>query len=167
MAIVPQAATQSLDPVLNLGRQLEELRSRHRTNKTAEELLRVAQLPPELTASYPAQLSGGMAQRAALALALACGPRLLLADEPTASLDNVAQAKVLERIVAACDEAAMALLLITHDLALLARHCSRVLVITDGRMRADSTVPELLEATDPELRDLVSAGRSLPKRGEA
>ncbi len=157
MTLVPQAATPSLDPVRSVGRQLAQAIARHDSRRSVDELLLLAGLGREVADQLPSQLSGGMGQRAAIAIALACSPSLLLADEPTASLDTVTQAAVLGRLAAACDETDAGLLLVSHDLALLAQLCPRILVLLDGRLVADDTIDGLLRTPDPAIRRLVVA----------
>jgi ABC-type glutathione transport system ATPase component len=164
VGLVPQAAVESLDPVRRIDRQLREIVARHRTARSPAELAARVGLPTAALALHPAGLSGGMAQKAALALALAAGPRVLLCDEPTASLDNVAQAEVLDLLAQTCAREQAALLLVSHDLGLLARVCDRVLVLIDGQLVHDAGIPEVLASSDPGVRRLVLAGRAARAR---
>ena len=114
--------------------------------------------------SYPHQLSGGQRQRALIAMALACGPELLIADEPTTALDVTIQAQILELIQGLSDELDLAVLLITHDLAVVAETCSRVCVMYSGELVETADVDALFnEPAHPYTRGLLAA---LPKLGE-
>jgi ABC-type glutathione transport system ATPase component len=154
---VSQSAAGSLDPVRTIARQLEEVLTLHRGAASPSELLARVHLDGAALELYPAQLSGGMAQRAALAIALAGSPKLLLADEPTAAMDNVLQRDVLDDLAAACDAQGTALLLVSHDLALVARYCERALVLVDGKLVADTAITKLVETTRDDLAPLVRA----------
>ena len=108
------------------------------------DLLRAVGLAAENADRYPHQLSGGMRQRALIAMALACSPAVLVADEPTSSLDPVVQAEIIGLLRALCDERGLALLLATHDLALAARLCGRIAVLYAGRIVERGPARELL-----------------------
>lgn len=146
LTLVPQAAAASLDPVRTIGAQLEELRSLHSNTTSVAALLAEVGLGPAFAARHPHALSGGQAQRAALALALACGPRVLLADEPTASLDSAAQAEIVALLSSRCGEREIGLVLACHDLAVAARCCSRALVLDGGRAVESGALADLLAA---------------------
>jgi oligopeptide/dipeptide ABC transporter ATP-binding protein len=94
-------------------------------------------------ARYPHELSGGMRQRAALAMALACDPKVLFADEPTTALDVMVQAQILQRLVELADELGLAVVLVTHDLPVVAQVCDRATVMYAGRMAEHGTVDAL------------------------
>ena len=120
--LLPQAAAASLDPMRRVEAQLRELLRMHGNDgDSPTSLLRLVGLDAELALRHPHALSGGQAQRVALALALACRPAVLLADEPTASLDNLAQAQLLDTLRVTCTARAIRLVLVTHDLALRER----------------------------------------------
>jgi len=139
---VAQDATTALDPVLRVRTQIEETIAAHlglereRARERSLELLRSVGIPdPERRLrAYPHELSGGMRQRVALAIALSCDPRLIIADEPTTALDVTVQAQVIELLVAAARGRRTAVLLISHDLGLVSRVTDRTLVMYAGRI---------------------------------
>ena len=166
-ALFQDSAT-ALDPLTRVGRQLARPARRLHglTRAAAREQVHgvLAGLgfadPDAVARSWPATLSGGQRQRVALALALAGRPRLLVADEPTTALDTVSQAAVLDLLDAGPLDPAPALLLVSHDLAVVARCCTRVLVLDDGRVVEQGTTAQLL--ADPQhavTRALVAASR--------
>jgi oligopeptide/dipeptide ABC transporter ATP-binding protein len=142
LAMVFQDPQQALNPYLQIGEQLKRVLLEHRiVNRRAArarvlELLRRVRLPDaeRQYRSYPHQLSGGMRQRAMIALALACEPELLIADEPTTALDVTVQAQVLNLLKELRAETGIALLLITHDLGVVAENCERMLGMHRGRL---------------------------------
>ncbi len=151
MAMVFQDPLSSLNPVLTVGRQITEVLERHRgmsgeqARQEAEALLRRVGIPDpraRLT-SYPHQMSGGMRQRALIAIALACRPRLLIADEPTTALDVTIQAQILELLRGLVIEAQTALILITHDLGVVAGLCEQIHVMYSGRIVESAARHEL------------------------
>lgn len=160
VTLVPQSAAASLDPIRRIGAQLVEVAALH--GEPADVATRLAEvgLSPEFARRHPHALSGGQAQRVALALALACRPAVLLADEPTASLDCVAQAEVLDLLASRCAARQIGLVLVSHDLALAAGRCRRAVVLSAGRVVASGPLAELL-ATPPEptTQALVAAAR--------
>ena len=137
----------SLNPVFTIGQQLRLVTG---TDDPAVlgELLEQVGLPdpPRLLDSYPHELSGGMSQRAVIALALAQSPRLLIADEPTTALDVTTQAQVLDLIEELRDRSELAVVLISHDLAVLRRVCERIVVLYAGQTAEDGGADQVLEA---------------------
>jgi peptide/nickel transport system ATP-binding protein len=147
----PRAA---LNPIRKVGRQLEDVLSQHaqagshdKTDKAIAllEQVRIAR-PAERYHSYPFELSGGMCQRVVIALALACRPQLLIADEPTTGLDVTTQKTVMELIVELTRQRAMSTILITHDLGLAAAYCDRVVVMEKGRVVETAPSADIFKA---------------------
>ena len=152
IGMIFQEPRASLDPVFTVGHQLREVLALHRPELSrravvaeAAMLLRHVGLPePERQMRvYPHELSGGMAQRVAIALALAGKPRLLLADEPTTALDVTVQAQVLDLLLRLRNEAGLAVVLVTHDLGIIAQYADRVSVMRDGEVVEQATVHKL------------------------
>lgn len=140
MSMIFQGSMSAFSPVTTVGRQLADAirvrggRSKSEARARARELLGMVGIPPERADSYPHQLSGGMRQRATIALALSCDPRIVLADEPTTALDVIVQAQVMELLDRLCDELGLSLLLVSHDLMLVAEMCERVHVMYAGEI---------------------------------
>ena len=149
MSMIFQEPMTSLNPVLTIGYQIAEVLVEHRgmTKKDAmdkaTELLESIKIPSAglRVKEYPHQMSGGMRQRVMIAMAIACNPRLLIADEPTTALDVTIQAQILELLQRLREERGMSLLFITHDLAIIAENASRVGIMYAGRLveLADTT----------------------------
>lgn len=153
IGMVFQEPMTALNPVQTIGKQISESLILH-LNLTIPEALqvsidllkRVGVPSPELRASeYPHQLSGGMLQRVVIAIALACKPSLLIADEPTTALDVTIQAQILNLIRDLQNEMKMAVLLITHDLGIIAETCDRILVMYAGRIVESGSVAEIFD----------------------
>jgi dipeptide transport system ATP-binding protein len=177
VAMIFQDPHASLDPCYTVGDQLDEaIRFHGNAQERASAPVRreralallgeveIADAGARLR-SYPHQLSGGMAQRVMIAIALAGRPRLLIADEPTTALDVTVQAQVLALLLRLRDERAMAILLITHDLAVVAETADRVIVMYAGQVMETGTVPALFDTPrHPYTRALLDAS---PEQGEA
>lgn len=150
LAYVFQNPMQSLDPVMRVGRQIDEARPRppHRSplasRPSTPQLLASVGLPAEAARKYPCELSGGQQQRVMIAMALAQEPDLLVADEPTTALDVTTQRDVLDLIARVADERKMSVLLITHNLGLVARYASFVHVMYAGEIVERGPVPTVL-----------------------
>jgi peptide/nickel transport system ATP-binding protein len=140
VAMVFQGAMNAFDPVKRIGDQIAEPMELHgvASGREAEgrvrALLDTVGISPERAKSYPHELSGGMRQRAAIAMALACSPRVLLADEPTTALDVMVQAQVLDLLRRLSDELGLALVFVTHDLPIVAQTCTHAAVMYAGRI---------------------------------
>ena len=166
ISMIFQEPMTSLNPVMSIGRQIAEAFVWHEglnhsaAHRRAVEMLRLVHIPePEQRArEYPHQLSGGMRQRAMIAMALACKPRLLIADEPTTALDVTIQAQILELIVELQRKLGTALILITHDLAVVAETAQRVIVMYAGRKVEEARVDELFaHPLHPYTRGLMAS----------
>jgi oligopeptide/dipeptide ABC transporter ATP-binding protein len=142
MAMVFQDPARSLNPTMRIGRQITEAIRTHRAVSKSEahaqavELLRLVRIPAadRRFHEYPHQLSGGMRQRVMIAIALACRPRLLIADEATTALDVTTQAQIMELLLELQQELGMALILISHDLGLAASYADEVVVMYAGKI---------------------------------
>jgi peptide/nickel transport system ATP-binding protein len=174
IAMVFQEPMTALNPVLTVGEQILEVLELHAglsgraARERATELLREVKLPdPERQLDeYPHRFSGGMRQRVLIAMALAGEPELLIADEPTTALDVTVQAQVLDLLRDLRRKRGMALLLITHDLGLVAEMASRVLVMYAGRIVEDTPVDALFDAPrHPYTRALLAARPALSRPG--
>jgi peptide/nickel transport system ATP-binding protein len=154
IGIVFQEPRTALNPIRTVGRQIaESIRIHEKTSKkdaaarAVAEAARVALPDPErIVARYPHQLSGGQRQRVAIAMALACRPRLLIADEPTTALDVTIQAEILQLLLSLVRDGGMSLVFITHDLAVLSQIATHGVVLEHGRVVEDAPVPTLLTA---------------------
>jgi len=161
LTLLPQDAAASLDPVRTVRAQLRELIAVHGNREdTPEGLLELVGLGPELLARHPHALSGGQAQRVALALALACRPAVLLVDEPTAALDTLAQLQAITVLQTTCAARGVALVFVTHDLALAARVCRHAVVMDSGCIvEAGTMVALVTRPMHVTTRALVAAAR--------
>jgi peptide/nickel transport system ATP-binding protein len=151
MAFIPQTAMSALDPVYRVGRQIEEVlterggRTRAQARARAEELFALVGIDQRRLADYPHQFSGGMKQRASIAIALALEPKLVLADEPVTALDVIVQRQVLDVLKELQARLKLSVVLVTHDISVVAYACDRVVVMYAGRVVESGTVAEVLE----------------------
>jgi dipeptide transport system ATP-binding protein len=177
IAMIFQDPVASLNPSYTVGFQIMETlkvhhkggNSRRELQERALQLLRTVEIPdPEKRLqAWPHQLSGGMSQRVMIAMALACSPKLLIADEPTTALDVTIQAQVLDLLVSLQREQDMALILITHDLALLAEHARRIAVMYAGEVVETQTVPTLFQRPHHPYTEALLAAIPEHSRGAA
>ncbi|GII95556.1 ABC transporter ATP-binding protein [Sinosporangium siamense] len=171
VACVFQDPMSSLNPVVTVGKQVAEVLRRHRGLSAAKARLRVIDLfervgipaPAQRYASYPHEMSGGMRQRVMIAMAIACEPRLLIADEPTTALDVTIQAGILELLKELRDGTGMAVLLVTHDLGVVADIADRVIVMYAGRKVEEAEVRALFN--DPQHQYTRRLLEAIPQRG--
>jgi peptide/nickel transport system ATP-binding protein len=173
MSMIFQDPMTSLNPVMKIGNQIGESIRQHLdvskdfAKELAENLLASVRIPEPAARlkEYPHQLSGGMRQRVCIAVALACGPKLLFADEPTTALDVTVQAQVLELMAQQQRERFMAMVLITHDLGVVAGRADEIAVMYAGRIVEKATAADLFaDMKMPYTEALLS---SIPKLGDA
>ncbi len=165
VALVFQDPMTRLDPLMTIGEHcLETLKahqpqlSRRQCKERALETLDAVKIPANRWSQYPHEFSGGMRQRVAIALALLLNPKLIVADEPTTSLDVTVSAQILKELTRLCREREMALLLISHDLAMVGEYCDRIAVMYNGRMVETGPVGTILRRPEHEYtRSLLEA----------
>ena len=164
LAMISQSAMNSLDPVYTIGNQIREAIDAHRdvtkaeARERARELLEIVGIDADHVDSYPHQLSGGMRQRAIIAMALALNPRLIVADEPTTALDVIIQEQVLHRIRRLQREFGSSMLMITHDISVVAATCDKVVVMYGGEVMEAGTTEEIFnDAKHPYTLGLQNA----------
>ena len=169
ISMIFQEPMTSLNPVLPIGRQVAEPLMIHQGLSRAEaygkaaDWLNHVKIPAAAKRlnDYPHQLSGGMRQRVMIAMAMVCGPKLLIADEPTTALDVTIQAQILSLMIRLKDELEMSLLLITHDLGVVAQMASRVVVMYAGQIAEEAAVADLFDHPfHPYTRGLL---KSIPR----
>jgi oligopeptide/dipeptide ABC transporter, ATP-binding protein, C-terminal domain len=166
ISMIFQEATDNLNPLMKVGRQVEDVLKEHRRTEGGQvrerslKLLAQVRLPdPEITAQkYPHQLSGGQRQRVMIAMAIACGPSLLIADEPTTALDLTTQSAILSVIKEIQEKNGMGLILISHDISVIRRCCDRVAIMYSGRIVETGTGSEIFEhPVHPYTEGLISS----------
>jgi peptide/nickel transport system ATP-binding protein len=163
-----QSPVSSLDPLLQVGELFERTLKLHgvgrrEVSELASNAFREVLLPPDLLRRYPHELSGGQAQRIAIAMALALRSEVLLADEPTSALDVTVQAEILDLLRRVREKRGMSVLFISHDLAVIAELCDRVAVMQLGRIVEEGPTARVLgEPADEYTKRLVAA---VPKIG--
>ena len=172
ISMVFQEPMTSLNPVLTIGRQLQEALTLHlgmtksEASERSAELLRLVGIPEAETRlkDYPHQFSGGMRQRVMIAMALSCNPRLIIADEPTTALDVTIQAQILELMQSLSDQFGTALVIITHNLGVVARYATRVIVMYAGKIIEEASSREVYE--NPKHPYTLGLLRSVPRLDE-
>lgn len=166
ISMIFQEPMTSLNPVMTIGRQITEAVLLHETTSRKAALARTLEMlalvgipePQQRVKEYPHQLSGGMRQRAMIAMALACNPKVLIADEPTSALDVTIQAQILDLIAKLRRELGTAVILITHDLGVVAETAERVIVMYAGRKVEEAAVDDLFaHPKHPYTRGLMNS----------
>ncbi len=172
MAIIFQGAMNALNPVMKIGDQIREaillhnLMERDAAEERVLELLEMVGIPHERRDQYPHQYSGGMRQRAMIAMALACKPPLLFADEPTTALDVMIQAQVLDLLRQIQAALGLAIVLVTHDLGVVAEVCDSVVVMYGGKVAESGTADEIYNhAGHPYTQRLLASFPDLDRPG--
>ena len=171
MSMIFQEPMSALNPSMRIDKQMMETimlhtdKNKEQARAHAADMLKKVGIPdpPRVLKNYPHQLSGGMSQRVMIAMALSCDPELLIADEPTTALDVTIQAQILDLMKKLQQEAQSSILLITHDLGVVAEMCSRVIVMYAGKIVEEAPVGELFNhPTHPYTQGLIA---SVPKLG--
>lgn len=141
MSLVFQGAMNALNPVYKVGDQIVEAITTHETETSQEEalerakqLLNIVGIEPSRVDNYPHEFSGGMKQRAVIAMALACNPKLLIADEPGTALDVIVQAQILKLLISLREKLNLSMILITHDLSIISETCQKVAIMYAGKL---------------------------------
>jgi peptide/nickel transport system ATP-binding protein len=164
ISMIFQGAMNALNPVRTVGSQIEEALLLHDTvprgkaKKEVERLLDLVGVLPSRASQYPHEYSGGMRQRAVIAMALACRPQIVIADEPTTALDVMVQAQILDLLQALQRNLDLSIIMVTHDLGVVAELCDDVLVMYGGRMAEWADIDLIYnQAVHPYTRRLLSA----------
>ena len=154
IAIIPQSAMNALNPVYKVGDQIVEAILRHEPETTkaeaherARDLLERVGIEPDRADDYAHQFSGGMKQRAVIAMAMACSPDLLIADEPTTALDVIIQDRILEELEKLQDEFGVSILVISHDISVMAEICDRMAVMYGGKVMESGRTEDIFGST--------------------
>ena len=175
ISMIFQDPMNSLDPVFTIGNQIAEVfqfhqgMSRRDALEQSIEMLKTVKIPSpeERVSEYPYQMSGGMQQRVMIAMALACRPQVLIADEPTTALDVTIQAQILDLMLKLKEELDTAIILITHDLGIIAEVAQRVIVMYAGEIVEEATVDEIFEnPLHPYTRGLLQSMPHVDQRSK-
>ncbi|GAB5471147.1 MAG: ABC transporter ATP-binding protein [Rhodospirillales bacterium] len=173
IALISQNPMTSLDPIIRIGAQIDQVSRLHlglspaAAKERSLDLLAQLRIPEAavIHGSYPHQLSGGMKQRIVIAMALAADPELLIADEPTTALDVTIQAQIIQILVELVRDKNLALLLITHDMGVVAQACDRVVALYAGRVAEANRVDDIFaDPQHPYTRALIGC---IPRQGQA
>ena len=176
VALIPQDPLTSLNPTMKIGRQISEGMRIHfgvshdEAKQRALEVLRLVEMPrpEERLEQYPHELSGGLRQRVMIAMALTCKPKLLIADEPTTALDVTIQAQILDLLDSLREQLSMSVLLITHDMGVIAGRTDRVVVMYAGTVAEEAATERLFENTrHPYAAALLASVPTAEERGES
>jgi peptide/nickel transport system ATP-binding protein len=173
LAMIPQGAMNSLNPVMRIGTQMVDglmdhgiVMSTKEREEKVEELLRGVDLDPKVANMYPHELSGGMKQRVTVAMSIAMEPDMIIADEPTSALDVVIQRRVMETINKIQDELGLSLILIGHDMGLMAQSVNRLAVMYAGKMMEIGEVEDIFrDPLHPYTQLLISSLPVLENKG--
>lgn len=166
VSMIFQSSMNSLNPVMRIEDQIKDVMLEHGyddsiTDKKIDEILNIAGLVPSVRRQYPHELSGGMKQRVNIALALACDPKILIADEATTALDVVVQRQILTRLLRIKDQLSLSMVFITHDISLVANIADRVAVMYAGKIVEIAPVDEILQNTKHPYT--IALLKSIPK----
>ena len=169
IALVPQGSMNSLNPVMRIGEQIADAMRDHGVARSAshiDDLLRRVGLPPGTARKFPHELSGGMKQRACIAIAISLRPKVIIADEPTSALDVVVQRQVMETLAAVQTELGSAVILVGHDMGLMAQFVDRLGVMYAGRLIETAPIRDIVTAPrHPYTQALIASLPSLDRRG--
>ncbi|MDD4583176.1 MAG: ABC transporter ATP-binding protein [Eubacteriales bacterium] len=170
VSIVFQGAMNALNPVMKVGDQIAEAIMLHEKIKKedalrrTERLFELVEMPADRIRNYPHEFSGGMKQRAMIAMALACNPKIIIGDEPTTALDVMVQAQILNLLEKLRRELNMGLILITHDLSILGETCDKIAVMYAGKIVEIGMVEDIFERTaHPYTKRLISCFPNISK----
>ncbi len=172
IALISQNPMTSLDPIIRIGAQIDQVSMLHlglaesAAKARSIELMQQLRIPDAATIydNYPHQLSGGMKQRIVIAMALAADPDLIIADEPTTALDVTIQAQIIQIMVELVRDRCLSLMLITHDMGVVAQACDRVVVLYAGRVAESNSIDAIFaEPRHPYTRELI---RCIPRHGQ-
>lgn len=175
IAMIFQEPMTALNPMLTIGTQIiEQIRAHKKLSKKEAEALAIQMLekvgipsPTSRMKVYPHEMSGGMRQRVMIAMAISCEPELLIADEPTTALDVTIQAQILDLLAQIVSESNRSMILITHDLGIIANYCQRVIVMYSGKIMEESLTSNLFEKPlHPYTRGLIQAVKSIEENSD-